>query len=83
MSATNNFCWRTRRMVPLAYCEKSFTYYDVDYNVVSRNNEVAKPVPKYNHNPGGNNGVLENLIWLISSNKAQAILILHQYQQGK
>ena len=69
-------------MVPLAHCQQSFTYYDADYNVLSRNNDVAKPVPKYHHNPGGNNKTLENLIWLISSNKDQAILILHQYQQG-
>ena len=69
-------------MVPLEHCNKSFTYYDCDYKVVSYNNETAKPVPKYHHSPGGNNEILENLIWLISSNKDQALLLLHQYQQG-
>lgn len=50
--------------------------------IESVNNSVARPVPKYNSSPGGNNKTLENLIWLISLNKEQALLLLHQYTQG-
>ena len=70
-------------MVPAKYWSESFTYYDVDYTPISTNNSEAKPVPKYHHKPGGQVEVFENLIWLISSNKDQSLLMLHQHKQGK
>ena len=63
--------------------EWSFTHFDADLQVISTDNSTAQPVPRYHHSPGGNNLVLENLVWLISSNRDQALLMLHQFQQGK
>ena len=64
------------------YWEWSFTHFDADLQVISVDNSTAQPVPRYNQSPGGNNYVLENLIWLISSNQDQSLLLLHQYVQG-
>ena len=40
----------------------------------------------YDHDPSvlqSINAAMENLVWLISGNKEQALLILHQMVQGK
>jgi len=70
-------------MIPMKFWNSSHTYYDADHQPISTNNAVAKPVPKYSTKVHSDMDVLENLIWLISSNKDQSLLVLHQYQQGK
>ena len=69
-------------MVPSKFWSESFTYYDVDYTPISTNNATARPVPKYVHKPCGPLEVYENLIWLITSDKDQSLLLLHQHKQG-
>ena len=82
MAQTNNFAWYHRYCTPTTFWRDSFTYFDADLQVESVNNEVARPVAKYNISPGGNNDTLEKLIWLIAENRDQGLLLLHQYQQG-
>ena len=73
---------RSRYRVSPRHCERSRTYFDADFNVISENNEEARPVQKYRTEPGGSLRLIENLLWLISSNPDQTLLVLHQYQQG-
>ena len=69
-------------MVPAKFWSESFTHYDADYTPISTNNATAQPVPKYVHKPCGASEVFENLIWLITSDKDQSLLLLHQHKQG-
>ena len=90
LSHSNNLIWATRKGDP-KYWELSFTHFDADMQVTSVDNSTAQPVPKYQHDPEigsesaetNPNMVHENLIWLISSNRDQAILMLHQFTQGQ
>ena len=70
-------------MIGKDYWNLSYTHFDADLQIISTNNETARPVARYASSPGGNNRVLENLIWSIASNRDQALLMLHQYVQGK
>ena len=82
MAQTNNITWATRTKVNPARWNESKTWYDADYVPISIGNQEARPVPKYFSQPGGNNAAIENLVWLITSNRDQSMLMLHQYQQG-
>ena len=84
MSHSNNLTWYCRQAADKTYWEWSFTHFDADLQVISTDNSTAQPVPKYFQNPGGQdtNYILENLIWSISSNRDQSILMLHQMIQG-
>lgn len=69
-------------MIPAEYWNSSLTYYDADHQPISTNNTAPQPVPKYSTDIYSEMDVLENLIWLISSNRDQSMLILHQFMQG-
>ena len=75
--------WFTRKMTEKDYWNLSYTHFDADLQIISTDNETARPVARYISSPGGNNHVLENLIWSISTNRDQSLLLLHQYVQGK
>ena len=89
MARNNNIIWATRKSNPRNW-EWSFTHFDADLQVTSVDNSTAQPVPKYQQDPeiGSDSAetdpkmVQENLIWLISSNRDQSILMLHQFTQG-
>ena len=79
-AASVNKIWRSRRQ---AGVESSFTYFDADYQIESVQNEEARPLPIYHTDPSTYaNRTMENIVWLISSNKDQALNILHQVIQG-
>ena len=82
LSVTNNTAWYHRYCTESKFWRDSFTYFDADMQVESTNNQTARPVAQYRSSPGGNNATLENLIWLIADNRDQALVLLHQYQQG-
>ena len=82
MARENNVTWFCRKMVGRDYWNHSYTHFDADLQVISTNNSTAQPVPRYHQSVGGNNLVLENLIWSISQNRDQALLMLHQHIQG-
>ena len=82
MADSNNRSWRTRTPIPSKYWNESHTYYDTDGQPISTNNTMPQPVPKYSQEVCGEMKHLEDLIWLISENKDQAILVLHQFRQG-
>ena len=82
MADSTNQTWRDRSMIPSKFWNLSTTYYDADYQPISVNNAVPRPVPKYAGDIVSDMHILENLIWLISSNKDQSMLILHQFHQG-
>ena len=83
LADANNRTWRGRTMLPTRLWNESLTYYDADGQVLSRNNTTPRPIPKYHLNVCGTMDRLEDLIWLISENKDQSILLLHQFRQGK
>ena len=89
LSHNNNKIWAVRKS-DSTYWEWSFTHFDADMQVTSVDNSTAQPVPKYYQDPeiGSDSAetdpkmVQENLVWLISSNRDQSLLMLHQYTQG-
>ena len=82
LADANNATWRSRYRVSPQHCDKSFTFFDADFNIISTDNPTARPVQKYRSSPSACCSRLENLLWLISENKDQTILLLHQYTQG-
>lgn len=82
LAYVNNTTWYCRKRTDSQYWEDSYTYFDADLQVQSVNNSTARPVAQYISSPGGNNKVFENLIWLISTNRDQSLLMLHQHLQG-
>ena len=82
MADANNRTWRGRKLIPAFRWNHSYTHYDADFQPISTNNSVTQPVPKYVGKVSSDMHILENLIWLISSNKDQSLIMLHQYQQG-
>ena len=70
-------------MIPAKFWNSSATFYDADHQPISTNNPTPRPVPKYSTDISSEMDLLENLIWLISSNKDQSLLILHQFMQGR
>ena len=65
--------------------ETSTTHYDADFVPIAFNAE-PKPVAVYDHDAtlyAGTTHLMENLIWLIASNRDQALHMLHMQLQGK
>lgn len=82
MASATNRTWRGRETIPSKYWNSSYTYYNADGFPISRNNPTTRPIPRYGLDVCSDMSVLENLVWLISSNKDQSLILLHQIQQG-
>ena len=82
MAYSTFYTWRFRRYTNAQFWNSSLTYYDADGFPISVDNSEPRPVPRYVHKIAVDMKIPENLVWLISSNKDQAMLMLHQQRQG-
>ena len=75
-----NSIWQSRTVQ--SKLETSTTHYDADMVPIAFN-ATPRKMAVYNHDPSFyQNEAMENLVWLISSNRDQALHILHQSLQG-